>query len=123
MTSIKLDKNHKRLVNILDITVPIFDENSNIYVVSCPTFNKSLQTIVHKDIPFKDQSYARRQFKYVDNISKVELNDFAISIMNEIEEADKQAKLMAEVAKSLRKGLRQCIDEEIEKGAENESQG
>ena len=121
MTNIELDKNHKRLVNILDITVPTFDESSNMYVISCPTFNKSLQTIVHKDMPFRDQSYAKRQFKYVNNIAKVELNDFALSIMNEIEEADKQAKLMAEIAKSLRKGLKQCIDEEIEKGAGNEN--
>ena len=123
MTNIELDKNHKRLVNILDITVPMFDESSNMYVVSCPTFNKSLQTIVHKDVPFRDQSYAKRQFKYVNNISKVELNDFALSIMGEIEEADRQIKLMSKIAKSLRKGLKQCIDEEIEKGAENESQG
>lgn len=122
MTNIELDKDHKRLVNILDITVPIFDESNNMYVVSCPTFNKSLQTIVHKDIPFKDQSYARRQFKYVNDIAKIELNDFALSIMNEIEEADKQARLMVEIAKSLRKGLKQCIDEEIEKGAEDENQ-
>lgn len=123
MTFIELDDNHKKLIDILDITNPVFDERSNMYVVSCPTFNKSLQTIVHKDIPFKDQKYAKRQFEYVKNIAKVELNDFALSVMKEIEEADKQAKLMAEIAKSLRIGLMKCIDEEIEKGAGNENQG
>jgi hypothetical protein len=121
MAHIELDDNHKKLISILDITVPIYNEQDKLYVVSCPTFNKSLQTIVHKDVPFRDQNYARRQYKYVEDISKVELNDFALSIMKEIEEADKQAKLMAEVAKSLRIGLRKCIDEEIEKGAGNEN--
>ena len=114
MTFIELDNNHKKLIDVLDITVPIYNEKNNMYLVNCPTFNKSLQTIVHKDIPFKDQNYAKKQFEYVKNIAKVELNDFALTIIKEIEEADKQAKLMADVAKSLRKGLKKCLDEEIE---------
>ena len=112
----------KKIAKLLAITVPEYDEDNNLYVISKEIDNPNLGLLIKK-IPFRDQHYAKKQYDFINSLDKLNLSEDIIMTVKEIEEIDNQINLMANIVKDIRINLRTYLNKEIGKGVENENQG
>jgi len=104
----------ERIVNILGITVPKYDEEHKSYYIESSTDNPNVGIVTKKSF-FRDQSYAKKQYDFVNLLEELELdNDFLMRV-KEIEETDKEIVLRSEIAKSLRKKLKEDLENKMKK--------
>ena len=110
----------KKIAKLLAITIPEYDEDSNLYAIFKEIDNPNFGLLTKK-IPFRDQHYAKKQYDFVNSLDKLNLSEDVIMTVKEIEEMDNQINLMANIVKDIRISLRTRLDKEIEKEAKDEN--